>query len=197
MTPIFYDEPDLEGRLRGQRSIFLAGPTARGVNRTAWRAQALELSKDFDGIVVLPEFEQTLFDIGVRTRYCHGECPVPGMRVESYNVLHWETQGIELVTTVLFWMPFSIAEVNSPDSLPGFTTRAEVSRELARDPKRLVLGMPPKGAEQLAHPLPRRPRGRAHPRHARRHGARGDRARGRGAAMSGSHPTLSTLRCRA
>jgi hypothetical protein len=27
--------------------------------------------------------------------------------------------------------------------LPGYTTRAEVSRELARDPARLVLGMPP------------------------------------------------------
>jgi hypothetical protein len=28
------------------------------------------------------------------------------------------------------------------DTLPGFTTRAEVSRELARAPNRIVLGMP-------------------------------------------------------
>jgi hypothetical protein len=39
-------------------------------------------------------------------------------------------------------MPFVIAAEDDPESLPGFTTRAEVSRELARAPDRIVLGMP-------------------------------------------------------
>jgi hypothetical protein len=39
-------------------------------------------------------------------------------------------------------MPFAIGADGDPDSLPGFTTRAEVSRELARAPGRIVLGMP-------------------------------------------------------
>jgi hypothetical protein len=47
-------------------------------------------------------------------------------------------------------MPFVIAAADDPASLPGFTTRAEVSRELARDPRRVVLGMP-RGALSGGH----------------------------------------------
>jgi hypothetical protein len=65
------------------------------------------------------------------------------MRPVSHGVLRWETAGIEHASVVLFWMPFRIAGEDDPASLPGFTTRAEVSRELARDPARVVLGMPP------------------------------------------------------
>jgi hypothetical protein len=144
LTPAFYDERELELRLHGARSIFLAGPTSRGVQRTAWRAQALELLAGFDGLVVLPEFERTLFEHTVSGRFGEGRSQAPGMRIESFNVLHWETTGIERATVVLFWMPFTIADASDPSSLPGFTTRAEVSRELARDPSRIVLGMPAK-----------------------------------------------------
>jgi hypothetical protein len=77
-------------------------------------------------------------------------CPAPGMRAVSYNILDWETTGIEHATCVLFWMPFAIAADDDPDSLPGFTTRAEVSRELARAPGRIVLGMP-RGALSSGH----------------------------------------------
>ncbi len=48
-------------------------------------------------------------------------------------------------------MPFVIAAEADPASLPGFTTRAEVSRELARDPHRIVLGMPPTGVVSGGH----------------------------------------------
>ncbi|QRO00712.1 hypothetical protein JRI60_17600 [Archangium violaceum] len=70
------------------------------------------------------------------------------MRTTSYNILRWETAGIEQATVVLFWMPFQLAPEGDP--LPGFTTRAEVSRELARAPARIVLGMPP-GALSSSH----------------------------------------------
>lgn len=145
MKPIFYDQKDLRTTLKqASRSIFLAGPTSASVPRTPWRAEALELLKGFDGVVVLPEFEDIVFKDGVRTRYCHGECPVQHLAVEYFNVLDWETVGIEQSTAVLFWMPFGIGDPDDPDSLPGFTTRCEVARELTRDSKRIVLGMPPR-----------------------------------------------------
>jgi hypothetical protein len=146
MQTLFYDDHDLEQYLAGQRSVFLAGPTARGVQRTPWRARAIELfeSHSYDGVLVLPEFRDRPFEERVKEVFSKPESPVPGMQARSFNVLHWETRGIELTKTVLFWMPFTIAEEDDPASLPGFTTRAEVSREMARAPSRVVLGMPPK-----------------------------------------------------
>lgn len=142
MMTRFYDDP-LEARAIPS-SIFLAGPTARGVKRTPWRADAIAWleAHGFTGTVLLPEFRDGLFDELAPQVFGAGPSPVPGMRAISHNVLRWETTGIEQATVVLFWMPFRIAAENDPVSLPGFTTRAEVSRELARDPSRLVLGMP-------------------------------------------------------
>jgi len=142
MKTLFYDD-DL-GDAPIARSIFLAGPTARGVLRTAWRAEALDRldSLGFDGHVVLPEFRDGLFDDHAARVFGGKPSPVPTMRPVSFHILHWETTAIERATVVLFWMPFAIAAEDDPRSLPGFTTRAEVSRELVRDPSRVVLGMP-------------------------------------------------------
>jgi hypothetical protein len=142
---LFYDDDDLEERLRaGGRSIFLAGPTARGVPRTPWRARAMELlgGNGYDGLVVIPEPRDAAREGEMARIFDRGESPVPGMRAQSYNVLRWETCGIERSGLVLFWMPFTLAGADDPASLPGFTTRAEVGRELARAPQRVVLGMP-------------------------------------------------------
>lgn len=139
----FYDDEPLPFG-RGS-SIFLAGPTSRGVQRTAWRREALELleARSFTGTVVLPEFRDGLFEVRAPIVFGAPASPVPGMRAIAHNVLHWETAGIEHASVVLFWMPFVIGHIDDPASLPGFTTRAEVSRELARDPSRIVLGMLP------------------------------------------------------
>ena len=150
MKTLFYDD-----RLDGRpipRSIFLAGPTARGVHRTPWRAAALaELgARGFAGTAIVPEFRDGLFDDLAAKVFAEPASPVTGMRATSHNILAWETAGIEHATVVLFWMPFAIAAADDPASLPGFTTRAEVSRELARDPSRIVLGMPD-GALSSAH----------------------------------------------
>jgi hypothetical protein len=140
MKSLYYDdavEPPIP------HSIFLAGPTARGV-RTAWRVDVLAMleARGFEGTVILPEFRDGTFAKMVPERFGAPPSPVPGMRATSFNILAWETTGIEHATVVLFWMPFAIGPESSPDSLPGFTTRAEVSREIARDPTRIVLGMP-------------------------------------------------------
>lgn len=139
MQCLFYDDSDLVQRLgAGPASIFLAGPTVRGVGRTPWRAEALELLKQslFPGLVVLPEFRDRPFETAASQVFGSGVSPVPDMSVRSYNVLHWETRGI--------------GPADSVESLPGFTTRAEVSRETARAPHRIVLGMPP-GALSSGH----------------------------------------------
>jgi hypothetical protein len=138
---LFYDDlPEPE-----PPSIFLAGPTARGVPRTPWRAEALELlgTHGFAGTALLPEFRAALFEDAVQRVFGGAASPVRHMRDTSYGVLGWETAAIEAASVVLFWMPFRVAAADDPASLPGFTTRAEVARELARAPARVVLGMPP------------------------------------------------------
>lgn len=54
MRTLFHDDV-LDGKLIA-RSVFLAGPTARGVLRTAWRAAALAWfdAHHFTGTVLLP-----------------------------------------------------------------------------------------------------------------------------------------------
>ena len=148
MRTLFYDD-SLDGL--GSPSLFLAGPTARGVPRTPWRARALELlaQAGFAGDVLVPEFREPRDD-SVERVFGKGTSPVPGMSVTSFNILTWETAGIERSQRVLFWMPFEVREQTDPRSLPGFTTRAEVGRELARAPGRVTLGMP-KGAVSGGH----------------------------------------------
>jgi hypothetical protein len=152
MLTVFYDDAIEEGLAGVRPSIFLAGPTAGGIQRTPWRARALELLEAlaFEGVVILPEFRDTPFAEAAPRVFGGGASEVPGMKTTSYNILRWETTGIEQATVALFWMPFHLATEGDPASLPGFTTRAEVSRELARSPRRIVLGMPP-GAMSSAH----------------------------------------------
>ncbi len=125
-------------------SIFLAGPTAQGVVRTPWRAHAIAWldAHGFSGTIIVPEFRDGRFEDHVEERFGQPPSIVPGMRATSCNILRWETCGITTVTVAMFWMPFQIAVEGTPESLPGFTTRAEVARELARDPAHVVLGMP-------------------------------------------------------
>jgi hypothetical protein len=150
MKTCFYEDAAPEAAVPG--SIFLAGPTARGIGRTPWRAYALEwlAARGFAGTVFVPELREGLFDARIPVIFASARSPVPGMRDVSYGVLAWETAGIEHASVVLFWMPFCIGPADDPASLPGFTTRAEVSRELARDPSRVVLGMP-RGALSGGH----------------------------------------------
>ena len=137
-------------------SIFLAGPTARGPVRTPWRAEAIDelATRGFTGTVVIPEVSRWSLRrsraASVRRTGKPGASPVREMRATSHNILVWETTGIEQVSVVLFSMPFVIGAEDDPASLPGFTTRAEVSRELERDPSRIVLGMPA-GALSSSH----------------------------------------------
>src|SRR6478735_751140 len=102
MQLLFYDD-DVEAQLAAApRSLFLAGPTARGVARTPWRSRAIELLEElgYPGFVVIPEFRDGQFDRHAPEVFGRGDSPAPALRQRSFNVLRWETCGIERSTKV-------------------------------------------------------------------------------------------------
>lgn len=132
----FYDHPATPA----SSSIFLAGPTSRANVRTPWRAAAIAqcARAGFTGELVLPEFEDGVFH---RERFDDGApSTTPGMARTSECILAWETSCIDDASVLLVWMPFTISD--GDDSLPGFTTRAEVARAIAQRRPRMSIGMP-------------------------------------------------------
>lgn len=137
----FYDDPPTPA----PRSIFLAGPTSRVNGRTPWRARAIELMSAAvaavpraDVELVIPEFRDGVFR---REHFDDGgPSTTPGMARSSERILEWETAGIDGARVLLVWMPFTVTD--GDDSLPGFTTRAEVARAIAQRRPRLALGIP-------------------------------------------------------
>ncbi len=104
-----------------EKSIFLAGPTARQGECPSWRDDALELFErlGWDGTIFIPE-------------------PRPGTTwPEKYQhdpVVDWEIDGLNRADCILFWVP------RSPDKLPGFTTNIEWGEFFKTG--RAVLGCP-------------------------------------------------------
>lgn len=121
-------------------SIFLAGPTSRANVRTPWRIDAIArcARAGFTGELVLPEFEDGVFH---RERFDDGApSTTPGMARSSERILAWETSCIDNAAVLLVWMPFTLTD--GDESLPGFTTRAEVARAIAQRRPRMSIGMP-------------------------------------------------------
>lgn len=89
--------------LKGEKSIFLAGPTPRGENVLSWRSEAVEYleSIGFDGIVYVPEYSTWK------------------PKADYVDQAMWERQALTRATVILFWIPRSL-----PD-MPGFTTNVE------------------------------------------------------------------------
>ena len=89
--------------LKGEKSIFLAGPTPRGEDAVSWRKEACKILEDlgFDGIVYVPEYSTW-------------------KPKESYNdQAMWERIGLTEATVIIFWIPRQIPE------MMGFTTNVE------------------------------------------------------------------------
>lgn len=131
--------------------VFLAGPTSRQ-GRTPWRKTAITYlrQRGYQGWIVVPEFESGLFDLEAQKRGWVGPTsPIDKMNRRSYEVVRWETKGIEAAEqrgVLLIWMPYTDPS-DSNDSMPGFTTRGEYGLSLGgykyRNPKpKLALGMP-------------------------------------------------------
>lgn len=89
--------------LKGQKSIFLAGPTPRTPDIKSWRTDACKYiqEKEFDGIVYVPEYSSW-------------------RPLENYlNQVEWEREALSNASVILFWIPREL-----PD-MPGFTTNVE------------------------------------------------------------------------
>lgn len=87
---------------KGEKSIFLAGPTSRKES-TRWRKEAIEILEklDFDGIVYNPEYSTNL------------------PKEDYVDQAMWERHGLTNATIILFWVPRHL-----PD-MPAFTTNVE------------------------------------------------------------------------
>ena len=89
--------------IKGEKSIFLAGPTPRENNGKSWRKEACEIldNMGFDGVVYVPEFSSW-------------------KPKESYiDQALWEREALTEATTIVFWIPRHF-----PD-MPGLTTNVE------------------------------------------------------------------------
>ena len=97
---INYSDEDV---VKGEKSIFLAGPTPRNKDTSSWRIEACNILENmgFDGIVYVPEYSSW-------------------KPKESYvDQAMWERIALSEATTIVFWIPRYL-----PD-MPAFTTNVE------------------------------------------------------------------------
>lgn len=89
--------------VKGEKSIFLAGPTPRKESVNSWRKEALEILEKlkFEGIVYVPEYEH----VGICEAY-----------IDQFE---WGKEGFACATIIAFWIPRKL-----PD-MPAFTTNVE------------------------------------------------------------------------
>lgn len=104
--------------IKGEKSIFLAGPTPRGKDSLSWRKEACEILKKlkFDGVVYVPEYSTW-------------------KPKESYiDQAMWERNALTEADVIVFWIPRKL-----PD-MPAFTTNVEFGYWLSS--KKVIYGRP-------------------------------------------------------
>jgi len=105
--------------IKGEKSIFLAGPTPRSSDVETWRKEAIHILNDlgFDGIVYVPEFnnEDRTFDL--------------------IKQVWWEREALFSSSVIVFWIPRS-------DVLLGYTTNIEFGYWMAKDKGKVIYGRP-------------------------------------------------------
>lgn len=101
-------------------SIFLAGPTSRGTEKTSWRQEALEILKTlgFKGIVYYPEIEDKVSGYDYTTQ------------------TEWERKALYSANIIIFWIPRKLPEH------PAFTTNVEFGYWMAKEPQKVLYGRP-------------------------------------------------------
>ena len=89
--------------IKGQKSIFLAGPTPREERVKTWRKEACEIleKNGFDGVVYVPEYSTF-------------------RPLENYlNQVEWEREALSNASIIVFWIPRELKD------MPAFTTNVE------------------------------------------------------------------------
>jgi len=89
--------------IKGQKSIFLAGPTPRDNSTISWRKEACEILErnGFDGVVYDPEYSTMK------------------AKEDYVDQAEWEREALSNASVILFWVPRTF-----PD-MPAFTTNVE------------------------------------------------------------------------
>lgn len=109
-----------ENVLKGEKSIFLAGPTPRSLDVISWRIEALDILEKlgFDGIVYVPELknDNRTFDYN--------------------NQVWWEREALYNATIIVFWIP------RKKDTMPALTTNVEFGYWLSKEPSKVIYGRP-------------------------------------------------------
>ena len=92
-----------EDVIKGEKAIFLAGPTPRSKDVTSWRKEACDILRDlgFDGVVYDPEYSNM----------------EPRENYEDQAM--WERMALTEATVIVFWVPRHLPE------MPAFTTNVE------------------------------------------------------------------------
>ena len=89
--------------IKGDKSIFLAGPTPRDKDIISWRNEAIKILEKLgcDGIVYVPEYSTWK------------------PKTDYVDQAMWERNGLSNATIIVFWIPRYL-----PD-MPAFTTNVE------------------------------------------------------------------------
>ena len=92
-----------EDVIKGEKAIFLAGPTPRSKDVISWRKEACDILRDlgFDGVVYDPEYSNM----------------EPRENYEDQAM--WERMALTEATVIVFWVPRHLPE------MPAFTTNVE------------------------------------------------------------------------
>lgn len=100
MMVINYSDQEV---IKGEKSIFLAGPTPRSEKVKSWRGEACKRLEElgFEGVVYVPEYSTW------------------SPKMDYLDQVSWEREALTEATTILFWIPRSF-----PD-MPALTTNVE------------------------------------------------------------------------
>lgn len=118
----FSDKPVI----KGEKSIFLAGPTRRNSSFNAsWRKEACNLlsSLGFEGIIYVPEYSPDA-DSFVATD--------EDVKRQTY----WEWEALDSAAAIVFWVDRKL------EDMPAFTTNVEMGIYFTKSPEKCFLGYP-------------------------------------------------------
>lgn len=106
--------------VKGEKSIFLAGPTPRGEKDISWRKEAVKILEDlgFEGIVYVPEYSTWK------------------PKEDYVDQAMWERNALTEATVIVFWIPRDL------ETMPGYTTNVEFGYWLPS--KKVIYGRPDK-----------------------------------------------------
>lgn len=109
-----------------QKSMFLAGPSPRGVDKDEWRHTAIEILEKYN-------YTGTVF-IPIPSAYFYGEKSLSECH-DYIEQLSWEVECRQIADKLVFWIPRDIK-----GGFPGFTTNVEFGEDL--NTGRIVYGRP-------------------------------------------------------